>query len=74
MDKPFKTYGGLIRLMAARGLDTGPKAMFILEHEGYYPVVNGYKDLFLAGQDRFRPGATLDEVYALFVMDPSPTR
>ena len=50
MDKPFKTYGELIRLMAARGLDTGPKAMFILEHEGYYPVVNGYKDLFLAGQ------------------------
>lgn len=69
MDKPFKTYDELIDLLEMRGLSTGPNARFILEHEGYYPVVNGYKDPFLKSSDRFRPGATLDEVYALFVMD-----
>ncbi len=69
MDKPFKTYEELIELMESRGLRTGPRARRILEREGYYPVVNGYKDLFLDSPDRFRRGATLDEVYALFVMD-----
>lgn len=69
MDKPFRTYDELIDLMRGRGLEPGPNARFILEHEGYYPVVNGYKDLFLEGPDRFKNGSTLDEVYALFVMD-----
>lgn len=69
MDKPFKTYDELIEVMKSRGLDPGEHAHMILEREGYYPVVNGYKDLFLELPDRYRDGATLDEVYALFVMD-----
>lgn len=69
MDKPFKTYEELIELMESRGLRTGPRARRILEREGYYPVINGYKDLFLESPDRFKPGTTLDEIYALFVMD-----
>lgn len=69
MDKPFKTYDELIDIMRGRGLAPGRHARTILEREGYYPVVNGYKDLFLAEGDRYKDGATLDEVYALFVMD-----
>lgn len=48
----------------------------ILEREGYYPVVNGYKDPFIdtwatgmAGDDRFRKGSTFSDLYALFVFD-----
>ena len=69
MDKPFKTYDELISIMSSRGLAPGEHAQTILEREGYYPVVNGYKDLFLQDGDTYRKGSTLDEVYALFVMD-----
>lgn len=69
MDKPFKTYGQLADIMRERGLDPGEHVRAILEREGYYPVVNGYKDLFIASGERYKTGTTLDEVYALFVMD-----
>ena len=69
MDKPFKTYGQLTDIMRKRGLDPGEHVQTILEREGYYPVVNGYKDLFIESGDRYKTGTTLDEVYALFVMD-----
>ncbi len=69
MDKPFRTYEQLADLMKERGLDPGEHTAMILEREGYYPVVNGYKDLFVESGDRYKEGATLDEVYALFVMD-----
>lgn len=48
----------------------------ILEHEGYYPVVNGYKDPFIdvwatgvVGDDRLRKGSTFADLHALFVFD-----
>lgn len=69
MDKPFRTYDQLTDIMIDRGLNPGAHARTILEREGYYPVVNGYRDLFIADGDRYKDGATLDEVYALFVMD-----
>lgn len=69
MDKPFKTYEQLEAIMRDRGLDPGAHARAILEREGYYPVVNGYRSLFIDEGERYRQGATLDEVYALFVMD-----
>ena len=46
MDKPFRTHDELICIMNARGLKTDNRTKFILEREGYYAVVNGYKDLF----------------------------
>lgn len=69
MDKPFRTYDELAQIMRSRGMDPGDHFRAILEREGYYPVVNGYKDLFLDSPDRYRDGTTLDEVYGLFVMD-----
>lgn len=47
MDKPFRTHNELICIMNARGLKTDNRTKFILEREGYYAVVNGYKDLFI---------------------------
>lgn len=69
MDKPFKTYEELAEVMRSRGMEPGAHLHMILEREGYYPVVNGYKDLFLDSPDHYRSGTTLDEVYSLFVMD-----
>ena len=72
MDKPFKTYDELISLMNSRGLKTGDRAMFILEREGYYPVVNGYKSLFIdraANGETYKRGCEFEELYDLFVMD-----
>lgn len=77
MDKPFKTHSELIALMNSRGLKTDRRTDFILKREGYYAVVNGYKDLFIdssakqsaGGEDRFKEGAEFAELYSLFVMD-----
>lgn len=48
----------------------------ILLREGYYSVVNGYKDPFInreamaaAGDDRYREGTTLTDIYDLFSFD-----
>ena len=62
MDKPFRTHDELICIMNARGLKTDNRTKFILEREGYYAVVNGYKDLFIdsdakqsaKGEDRYK--------------------
>lgn len=69
MDKPFKSYDELLSLLKSRGLSYGKNAHFILEHEGYYPVINGYKDLFLNEPDVFKTNSTLEEIHTLFVMD-----
>lgn len=65
--KPFKTVDEQIDLLESRGLavlDRDAAAAFLLR-ENYYSVVNGYKDAFLdleatnlAGEDRYRSGAT----------------
>lgn len=73
MDKPFKTYDQLEGILSSRGLVLGSHVDGILEREGYYAVVNGYKDPFLdteeAGDDAYLPGTSFDEIYSLFVMD-----
>jgi hypothetical protein len=47
--KPFQTHIQQLRILRGRGLtvNNGSYAMRILENEGYYNVINGYKDLFL---------------------------
>lgn len=75
MDKPFKTISEQIEILESRGLSIGADASSILRREGYYPVINGYKDPFLEhkgghdGQDRFLPGTTFDDIYRLFSFD-----
>lgn len=54
--------------MLTRGLNPGDNYPVILEREGYYPVINDYRNLFIDSGERYWNGSTLDEVYTLFVM------
>lgn len=76
MDKPFRTIDEQIALLRSRGIEVDENTGRILEREGYYSVVNGYKDLFLdkeastaANDDRFKSGTKFKDVHRLFVLD-----
>ena len=56
MDKPFKTINEQIAILEARGMEVGASAYEALSREGYYSVVNGYKDLFLDARQSKREG------------------
>lgn len=65
-----------VQQLNRRGLQTDMRTPWILEREGYYSVVNGYKDPFLdkeAGkrthEDRYLTGTSFNDLYALFVFD-----
>lgn len=76
MDKPFKTIAEQIAILESRGVHCGPDTAAILEREGYYPVINGYKAPFLdrgaisSGRtDVYAPGTSFDDIYRLFEFD-----
>lgn len=76
MDKPFRTIDEQIRILQSRGVETDSDTAFVLGREGYYSVVNGYKDLFLdreatrdAGCDTYAEGTTFSDIYRLFTFD-----
>lgn len=47
--KPFKTYNQQLKILRSRNIDIpdGSKTIKILKREGYYNIVNGYKEIFL---------------------------
>lgn len=76
MDKPFRTIDEQIEILESRGVKTDEFTAIALEREGYYSIVNGYKDLFIdesasrsKGSDVYRPGTTFKEIYRLFTFD-----
>lgn len=76
MSKPFKTIGEQVALLESRGMEIDADAEAILLRNGYYPVVNGYKDPFIdeaasaaAKDDRYRPGTKFSYLYSLFSFD-----
>lgn len=76
MNKSFRSIDEQIGLLHARGVSTTAETRTILLREGYYAVVNGYKLPFVdeaaskaAGDDRFLPGTSFDDIYALFCFD-----
>lgn len=78
MDKPFKTYRQQLTILRGRNLviKDGSKAIQILKNEGYYNIINGYKDIFLDmpqtkqyGDDRYKAGTTFEHIYALYNFD-----
>lgn len=76
MDKPFKTIDEQIAILESRGMRTDGNTARVLAQEGYYSVVNGYKDLFLnkaltsqLNADAYKEGATFQEVYRLYSFD-----
>lgn len=69
--KVFKTIDEQISILKSKGLTINDydKASEILLRENYF-FLNGYRSPFLAtGSKRFIPGATFDEMYALFTFD-----
>lgn len=77
LHKRFKDYSDLTALLRSRGMIVDDaRAIPVLRREGYYMIINGYKDLFLdltdtrrAGEDSFLPGTSFEDVYALFRFD-----
>lgn len=76
MDKPFRTIDEQIELLQSRGMSTDKNTGRVLEREGYYSVINGYKDLFLdqeaskkAGSACYKTGTQFNDVHRLFTFD-----
>lgn len=78
MDKPFKTYRQQINILRGRNLEikNGSKAIKCLKTEGYYNIINGYKDIFLDSNltkqyndDRYKTGTKFEHIYALYTFD-----
>ncbi|MBP3893036.1 MAG: Abi family protein [Atopobiaceae bacterium] len=76
MNKQFKTIQQQVELLEQRGVATDERTASTLQREGYYAVVNGYGKAFIdtvasaeAGDDRYRPGTTFDQIYQLFLFD-----
>lgn len=76
--KPFKTYRQQLKILRSRNLTIhdGGKATMVLKREGYYNIINGYKDIFLdevlskqAGEDRYKDDTTFEHIYALYTFD-----
>ena len=62
--KPYRSVDEQLRILRSRGMAVDAGAGHVLRREGHYPIVNGYKDLFLdrkacltAGDDRYGTGA-----------------
>ena len=76
MDKPFKSIEEQLTILSKRGVAIDNSAEAVLKREGYYSVVNGYKDLFIgkaasanAKDDRYVVGTTFNDIYRLFLFD-----
>lgn len=74
MDKPFKSIDEQIAILESRGLECDNNTRLVLEREGYYPVINGYKDLFLdqrgdSCHELFVKGTKFSDIYRLFEFD-----
>ena len=76
MGKPFLSIEDQVALLERRGVVCNGNTGNVLMREGYYRIVNGYKEPFIdgvasadAGDDRYKPGTTFDDLYALFLFD-----
>ncbi len=78
MDKPFKTHRQQLAILRNRNLtiNNGSKAISLLKRDGYYNIINGYKDIFLDpaltaqyNDDRYKAGTTFEHIYALYDFD-----
>lgn len=81
-DKVFMTHSEQIKLLESRNMDLSSteerrKAKRIIQREGYYKLINGYKDLFLdskataSSDEKYKTGATVSQIFALYAFDRS---
>lgn len=76
MDKPFLSINEQIKLLNTRGVKTDNNTYNLLLSEGYYSLVNGYKDPFIdmektsnTGTDVYKSDTHFDHIYQLFLFD-----
>ncbi|PWG66204.1 Abi family protein [Bifidobacterium callitrichidarum] len=75
LHKPYKSLDEQIAILRSRGMIVHDSAVHALRREGYYSIVNGYKNLFLdanlkhTNEDHYLPGTTFDDLFALFSFD-----
>ncbi len=68
--KPFKTIDEQINILESRGMIVDhDKAKNSLMRNGYYNVINGYKDFFLEDDNKFIPGTRFYDLDTLFQVD-----
>lgn len=69
-EKPFKTIEEQIKILESRGMIVDhKKAEESLMKNGYYNIINGYKDFFLANDNKFIPGTKFYDLDTLFQID-----
>ncbi len=76
-EKVFKTYHQQLDILSSRGMKLSSsserrKAKQIIQREGYYKLINGYKELFIlkeTSDDQYIPGTTVGEIFALYTFD-----
>ncbi len=78
-EKDFKTLDELVDILITRGIKIESDsdrdyAKRVIEHNGYYNLINGYSKLFLDTSDAsnepaYRPGTTMNEIHALYQFD-----
>ncbi len=71
-NKPFLTHDKLIEKLVENKIEFDDNVINILESEGYYSIITGYKDLFLherKPKEIYFPGTHLNEIYSLFDFD-----
>lgn len=78
MGKPFLTVEEQIKLLERRGVSRTEDERCALMREGYYSIINGYKEPFLEPavtkddpNDRYKGGTSFDDIFALFTFDRS---
>lgn len=76
MHKPFRTVDEQVQILKSRNLLVGEGSSHYLHREGYYDIVNGYKDLFIDNQpqspgeeEHFADTVTFEDIYTLFLFD-----
>lgn len=76
MAKEFKSHNQQLKVLRRKGLQVpSGKPKRILEKEGFYQVINGYKDLFLSTKktptttETFTNGSQFSEIEALYNFD-----
>jgi len=79
-EKEFKDYDEMIDLLKSRNvcIDTSGQrrsAKIILQRNGYYNVINGYKFPFLTSTppnpEKYKTGTTVNELFAVYAFDRS---
>lgn len=75
-DNVYKSADELSAILEARGVILDIDPIPLLLREGYYALINGYKEPFLdrsamqsCAEDQFLPGTKLSEIYGLFHFD-----